>query len=131
MIFIHGSSKLSREGLLSILKEHDALLLNPKKINSTDELFLAERLTKDAFMEKRNIAKREEKEFLLWIAAGTNISSAFKEYSFESPKNLLLVSFANTKQELKNLFKIEEKPLKLKKKATPLEVERISLSRIF
>jgi len=131
MVFIHGSSKLSREELLSILKEHDALLLNPQKINSEEELFLAERLTKDAFREKRNIAKRKENEFLLWLAAGTNISSALKAYSFDSPKNLILVSFANTKQELKNLFKIEEKPLKLKKEATPLEVERISLSRVF
>ena len=131
MFFIHGSSKLSKEELLSILKEHDALLLNPKKINSTEELFLAERLTKDAFMEKRNIAKREENELLLWIAAGTNISSSLKEYSFHSPKNIIIISFANTKQELKNLFQIEEKPLNLKKKATPLEVERISLSRIF
>ncbi len=130
MIFIQGSSKLSKDELLSVLKEHDALLLNPQKINCEEELFLAERLTKDAFREKRNVAKRRENEFLLWLAGGTNISSAFREYSFQSPKRILLISFAKSSAELKKLFKIEEKPLKLRKKATALEIERISLARV-
>ncbi len=130
MIFIRGSSKLTKLQLLKLAENSGTLLLSPDKINSEEELLLAERLTKDAIREKRNTAKKREKEFLLWLSARTDISSALKLYSFQSPKDILLISFAKTKPQLKKLFQLKQNPLKLRKKATPLEIEKISLSRI-
>jgi tRNA threonylcarbamoyladenosine modification (KEOPS) complex Cgi121 subunit len=130
MIFIRGSSLLDREGLLKTAEQTGTLLLNPKKINSEEGLLLAEKLAKTALKEKRNIAKKPEKEFLLWLAAKKDISSALKSHSFQSPEDVLLVSFTKTKSRLKSLFRLKEKPMGLKKKAAPLEIEKISLSRI-
>jgi len=129
MIFIQGSSKLSKEALLSIAEKEGILLLNPKKLNSEQELLLAEKLTKNAIEEKRNLAKKPEKEFLLWLTAKKDISSALKEYGFQTPKQLLLISFQKTKAQLIKLFQLTETKLTLKKKATQLEIEKISLSR--
>jgi len=129
MIFIQGSSKLSKEALLSIAEKEGILLLNPKKLNSEQELLLAEKLTKNAIEEKRNLAKKQEKEFLLWLTAKKDISSALKEYGFQTPKQLLLISFQKTKAQLIKLFQLTETKLTLKKKATQLEIEKISLSR--
>jgi len=129
MIFIHGSSKLSKGELLTHAEKEGILILNPKKLNSEQELLLAEELTKSAIKEKRNLAKKPEKEFLLWLAAKKDISSALKEYGFQTPKQILIISFKKTKQQLKRLFQLTETKLTLKKKATPLEMEQISLSR--
>lgn len=130
MIFLRGSSKLSKNELLKLAERTSTLLLNPKKINSEEELFLAEKLSKSAAKEKRNLAKKQEKEFLLWLAGKKDISSALKEYSFTTPKDILLISFKSTKPRLKTLFKLTEKKPSLKKKATKLQIEKISLSRI-
>ena len=130
MVFLHGSSKLTKKELLRLAEESGTLLLNPKKINSEEEILLAERLAIDSFGEKRNLAKRRETEFLLWLSARGDIASAFRSYSFQSPKDILLISFTKTKPQLKKLFWLQEKPLKVKKKATSLEIEKISLSRI-
>lgn len=129
MIFIRGSSKLSKEELLSIAEKEGTLLLNPKKVKSEQELLLAEKLTQNAIKEKRTLAKKQEKEFLLWLAAKKDISSAFEEYGFQTPKQILLISFKKTKAQLIKQFQLKETKLKLKKKATPIEIERISLSR--
>ncbi len=129
MIFIQGSSKLSKEELLSIAEKEGILLLNPKKVNSEQELLLAEKLTQNTIKEKRNLAKKPEKEFLLWLSAKKDISSALNEYGFQTPKELILISFKKTKAQLLKQFHLKETKLKLKMKATPLEVERISLSR--
>lgn len=128
---ISGSSPLSREELLPIAEKTGILLLNPEKINSEEELLLAERLAKDSMREGRAIAKKMETEFLLWLSAKKDISSALREYGFSSPQNILLISFSKKKPELKSLFKLKEKKMQIRKKATPPEIERISLSRVF
>jgi tRNA threonylcarbamoyladenosine modification (KEOPS) complex Cgi121 subunit len=131
MIFLAGSSALSKEELEKKAKEEGILLLNPKKIGAEEELFLAEALAKNAAREKRGIAKKEEMEFLLWLSAKTNISSAYREYWFKSPKNLLLVSLKKgAKAQLIKQFRISEKKPEFKKHAAPAQIERISLSRI-
>jgi len=129
MKYFRAASKLSKEQIMDLLKSNDLLLLNPKKINSTDELLLAEKLATDAFKEKRSIAKNFDNEFLLWLAANTNISSALAKYSFQSPRDILVVSFSQ--KDPTKAFQLEVKPLKLRKKATSLEIERISLARLF
>ncbi|MBD3398467.1 hypothetical protein GF412_04550 [Candidatus Micrarchaeota archaeon] len=130
MIFLRGSSPLPKEKLLSLAEKTNTLLINPKKINSEEELLLAEQLAKNATKEKRNIAKKPEKEFLLWLAAKKDITSALKAYSFQSAQDILLVSSGKTKPRMLSLFQLREAPLNLKKKASPLEIERISLSRV-
>jgi len=129
MIFIQGSSKLKKEGLLNIAEKEGILLLNPRKLNSEQELLLADKLTQNAIKEKRNLAKKPEKEFLLWLAAKKDISSALKEYGFQTPKQMILISFKKTKAQLIKQFHLKETKLTLKKKATPMQIERISLSR--
>jgi tRNA threonylcarbamoyladenosine modification (KEOPS) complex Cgi121 subunit len=129
MIFLQGSSKLKKEELLRLAEKESVLILNPKKLNSEQELLLAEKLAQSAIKENRNLAKKPEKEFLLWLAAKKDISSALSEYGFQTPKQMLLISFKKPKQQLIKQFHLKETKLKLRKKATPLEIERISLSR--
>jgi tRNA threonylcarbamoyladenosine modification (KEOPS) complex Cgi121 subunit len=145
MLAIFGSSHLGKEELEKVAKEEGILLLNPKKVNSHEELLLAEKLAKNAIREKRAIAKKEEAEFLLWLSAKTNIKSAFEAYAFQKPGELLLISLksaplqsrtpnshenAPAKPRLLKRFGMEEKEERgLKKDATPAEIERISLSR--
>ena len=129
MIFVQGSSKLKKEELLNLAEKEGILLLNPKKLNSEQELLLADKLAQNAIKEKRNLAKKPEKEFLLWLAAKKDISSALKEYGFQTPKQILLISFKKTKQQLITQFQLKETKLTLTKKATPMQIERISLSR--
>lgn len=131
MQFISGSSPLSREELLFLAENTGTLLIGPEKVNSEEELLLAERLAKDSMREGRAIAKKMETEFLLWLSAKKDISSALREYGFSSPQNILLISFSKKKPELKSLFTLKEKKMQIRKKATPPEIERISLSRAF
>ena len=130
MIFFSASSILRAETLLESAKKHSFLLLNAEKIHCEEELLLAEKLTEISIKEKRQIAKTRENEFLLWLSAKKDISNAFKEYGFKSPENLLIISFSQTRPQLLKALEAKEKKLNLKKKATPLEIERISLSRI-
>ena len=130
MIFFSASSPLPAEKLLELAKENSFLLLNPEKIHCEEELLIAEKLTELSIREKRNIAKTRENEFLLWLSAKKDISNAFREYGFKSPENILILSFSQTKKQLLKMLEAKEKKLNFKKKATPLEIERISLSRI-
>ncbi len=130
MIFFSASSPLSAEKLLELAKENSFLLLNPEKINCEEELLLAEKLTEISIKEKKAIAKTRENEFLLWLSAKKDISNAFREYGFKSPEKILVISFSQTKKQLLKMLEAKEKKLNLKKKATPLEIERISLSRV-
>jgi tRNA threonylcarbamoyladenosine modification (KEOPS) complex Cgi121 subunit len=131
MLAVFGSSDLSREELEKKARKEGVLPINPKKVNSEEELLLADALAIAAMKEGRNIAKKEEAEFLLWLSAKTNIKSAFKAYSFKTPKELLLISLneKHSKPLLLELFRIKEEKPGPSKAATPKEIERISLSR--
>lgn len=129
MIFFTASSLLPSEKLLELAKKHSILLLNPEKIHCEEELLLAEKLSGISKKEKRAIAKTEENEFLLWLSAKKDISNAFREYGFKHPESIFVISFSKNKKELLALLNAKEKKPKLRKKATPLEIERISLSR--
>ncbi len=130
MILLRGRSPLPEQELLQLAEKKCALLLDPAKLNSEEELLLSEKLAGNTLREKRNIARKKEKEFLLWLSASKDISSALEKYSFRNPEDFFLVCFSGKKEELIRKFRLEEKPTGLRKKATPLEVERISLSRI-
>jgi len=98
----------------------DAVLINPEKVESMEEMELAYFLAKKSFKNKKNIAKKFKYEFLLWLSGKTDIKSAL-EYFRTSKKQKLLVLF---KGEMKL------KKAKLEKTAEPLDIERISLGRI-
>ncbi|MBN2122577.1 hypothetical protein JW721_06010 [Candidatus Micrarchaeota archaeon] len=132
MLAVFGSSDLSAQELEKKAKGEGILLINPKKVNCLEELNLAEALSSAAIREGRNIAKKEEAEFLLWLSAKTNIKSAFDSHSFKTPKELLLVSLnkKHSKPRLLELFMMKEEQPELREEATPDEIEGISLSRI-
>lgn len=101
-------------------EQEDAVIINPEKVKSFEELELAYLLSKKSFKNKKNIAKKFKYEFLLWLSGKTDINSAIR-YFETSKKKKLLILFKG---------KIKAKPAKLKKTAEPLDLERISLSRI-
>jgi tRNA threonylcarbamoyladenosine modification (KEOPS) complex Cgi121 subunit len=97
----------------------DELLIDQEKVHSMEELELAYHLAKDSFRKKKNIAKKFRYEFLLWLSGKTDIKSAIR---WAKPSDgALLVLFEGSR----NL-----RQARLKKKAEPLDIERISLSRI-
>lgn len=98
----------------------EAVLVNPEKVKSTEELELAYLLAKKSFENKKNTAKKFKYEFLLWLSGKTDIKSALNYFKTSKKQNILIL-FRGT---------MKLKPAKLEKTAEPLDLERISLSRI-
>jgi len=145
--------KLQRE-----LDRLDALAIRADAVESLEELELSEHLAREAFERKRNIARKPKYEFLLWLAAKTDIKSAMEATWPGKPETLhgrnnrgdrsapteqcegsertercefLLVLFSDAKPDaVCRMLDAHELPLGLKKSGDPLRLERISLSRI-
>lgn len=83
---------------------------------SVEEIELASYLTDKAFSERKNIARDRKLEFLLWLSGKRDIKSAI-----DATKGI--------KVEMKG-DKITIRPGPKIKKADPLALERISLSRV-
>ncbi len=98
-------------------KKEEVLLLDPTKV-SEEAIELAYYLCKKAMKNKTNIAKQEKYEFLLWLSGKKDISQAKNEISWKKGETILIDLSGRGKKG------------KIKKKATALEIERISLSRI-
>jgi tRNA threonylcarbamoyladenosine modification (KEOPS) complex Cgi121 subunit len=121
------SSNLSTEEIKRLEIENEILLLNPEKTGE-EQLKLAYELCKKSIENKTNLAKKEKLEFLLWLSAKKDIGRAIEEMRFKDRNEILLVSFTdNSKDKIKLGKKIK---YKLKKKATSIELEEMSLSRI-
>ncbi len=99
----------------------EELVIDPARVASEEELELAHLLARDAFRKKRNVAKQFRYEFLLWLSGKTDIKSALRWAGH--PKDGIKIAFGKVKMSFSS-------PKKLRKKAEPLELERISLSRI-
>jgi len=86
------------------------------------EVRLAYALAKKSFEKGKNIAKKFSFEFLLWLTGKTDIDSALNA---AAPKNedCLVVVFGRKKP-------AGAKKARLKQKAEPLALEKISLSRV-
>jgi tRNA threonylcarbamoyladenosine modification (KEOPS) complex Cgi121 subunit len=99
-----------------------------------EEIMLAHYLAKRSFKEKTNIAKSLHIEFLLWFAGTRDIEKAFEYAMFDNTRDFVLLSFSkqneHTKGHIIKLLRAKEKKLVIKKKADPLCLERISLSRL-
>jgi tRNA threonylcarbamoyladenosine modification (KEOPS) complex Cgi121 subunit len=101
----------------------DALAVSLATVNSEEEIRLAQALAERAFKNKTNIAKKFKYEFLLWLTGKTDIKSALAAATPAAGDSCLVVVFKDQKI-------AGAKPAKLQKKAAPLELEKISLSRV-
>jgi tRNA threonylcarbamoyladenosine modification (KEOPS) complex Cgi121 subunit len=101
----------------------DAIAVRSNIVKSGEEIALAYLLAELAFKNKKNIANKFKYEFLLWLTGKTDIKSAL-DISEPKGNECIVVAFKNEKIAGKQL------PLKLQKKAEPLDLEKISLSRV-
>lgn len=130
MSALRVSSSLSHHALSLAAPAMDVLLLRPGSADSIQSLKLAEHLAKSSFKENRNIASKFHLEFLLWLSAKKDISSAIRETAFHNPHDLLLISFKGGERLILKKLDAKKLPLGLKKESAPMELERISLGRI-
>ena len=99
----------------------DSICIRKDLVKSEEEIKLAYHLAELSFRKKKNIAKKFKYEFLLWLTGKTDIKSALA-VSEPKGKECIAVIFRDSK--------IKGKPPGLKKTAEPLDIEKISLSRI-
>lgn len=99
----------------------DAVAVKIGFVESFEELELAEHLARKSFKEGKNIAKKFKYEFLLWLSGTRDIKNALKKTAPEGEHLLVIFS---------GLDEIKGKRPGLRKKAEPLAMEKISLSRI-
>jgi len=140
-------TELSGKKLEEALVSFDAILVERTLVRSIEEIHLAEHLAKRAFEKKKNIAKKMKYEFLLWLTGKTDLASAFRIAKPKGDEMMLIVFSGDEKDILKALdAKLETmwaKPTslpgarhlragnpQLETQADPLELERISLSRV-
>jgi len=123
-------SSLPEKELLERLDGLDAVAIRPDTVASVEEFELANHLAKDAFSRKKSIAKQMRYEFLLWLSGKRDIRSAMKSTKPDG-KEFFAVVFSEARLDaVCRLLEAEELPLALKKDGDPLDLERISLSRI-
>jgi tRNA threonylcarbamoyladenosine modification (KEOPS) complex Cgi121 subunit len=85
---------------------------------------LANHLAEKSFKNKNNISKHLRYEFLLWLSSKKDISSAFST-TMPGDCDYLVICFGK-----KTPIFGTKKALTLKKEANPLDLEKISLSRL-
>jgi tRNA threonylcarbamoyladenosine modification (KEOPS) complex Cgi121 subunit len=127
-IFLIGCN-LTGKPLEDALLGYEAVVVDPSKIKSKEEVELAYHLTRKSFGQKKNIVRKLKYEFLLWLSGKTDLKSAFKMLNPKNNKMILIVFSGDEKKIIK---KLEAKEIKIKLKGfgDPLALERISLSRI-
>ncbi len=109
--------KTTKETLLP----DDAVALREDVVKSEEEIKLAYHLAELSFKNGKNIAKKFKYEFLLWLTGKTDIKSAL---SVSEPKGKECIAIIFRDEKIKG-----KKP-GLNKRAEPLDIEKISLSRI-
>ncbi|MFH0817687.1 MAG: hypothetical protein V1909_03570 [Candidatus Micrarchaeota archaeon] len=125
------SSALSQNEIIKKSKKLGFLPLKAGLAHSIEQFQLAHFLAKRSFKNKKNLAKIFELEFLLWLSGERDIRKALSKNDF-SPQDFLLVSFRKTdKKSILRELEAKEKPLVLKERPTALDLERISLGRVF
>ncbi len=114
----------AKDELKKLEENNDVLLINSSIAQSEEEILLAWALAEKAFREKTNIARKFRYEFLLWLTGKRDIRRAV-EFSRPKGKEVIIVDFSHDKKILKSF-----RGKKMRKTATPLELERISLGRL-
>lgn len=131
MFVVRVSSSLCKNALLVIAAKYELLLLRPSAASSKKEIELAFYLANKSFGTSASIAKKFHFEFLLWLSGCKDIRKAFAETTFTDEKNILVISFGSgTKKQIIDSLSAKEKKLLFSDKFEPLELERISLSRV-
>ncbi len=132
MKFFRLHSELDPKSLCMALDELDAIAISKDFVRSCEEIELANYLAERTFKSKKNNAKHKRYEFLLWLAGKTDIKSAMNLTTpANGEKEFILVIFSNaSEKEIISKTKSSIVKLNLEKTANPLEIERISLSRI-
>jgi len=111
--------KILKTSADAVLPE-DAIAIRKDLVDSEEEIMLAYHLAELSFKNKNNIARKFKYEFLLWLTGKTDIKSAL---AVSEPKGeCIAVIFGDSK--------IKGKTSGLEKTAKPLDIEKISLSRI-
>ncbi len=130
MQLIRLSSRLGKPALLGKCKELGIAAFLPSLIVAEEQAELAAALARRSFAGKRNIAKTMELEFLLWLSGEGDLRSALAKNDF-SPSDFFAAVFGKTgKKGALRALEAKEKPLALREKASALELEKVSLSRI-
>lgn len=104
----------------SICRNLDCIAVSPDSAESMEELELACHLANVSFENGTNIGKKLKYEFLLWLSGTRDIKSAIKKTS--PGKEFLVIVFSGECP--------AGRQAELKKRADPLRLEKISLSRI-
>jgi tRNA threonylcarbamoyladenosine modification (KEOPS) complex Cgi121 subunit len=120
---------LSGKALEDALLGHDAVVVDLDKVKSFEEIELAGHLTRKSFEQKSNIARKRKYEFLLWLSGKTDMKGAFRSLNPKG-KKMLLVVFSGDEKKILDELKARTLDTGLKTRADPLDLERISLSRI-
>lgn len=120
---------LAGKALQDALVGLDAVVLDRSVVKSVEEIMLASHLAEKSFADKSNIANKMKYEFLLFLCGKTNLKSAFGQASPKS-EDMLLIVFSGSRNEIIKKLGATEKDPELKERGEPLDLERISCSRI-
>ena len=127
--FFRLSSELGREQINLICKARGWLAFPPSLASSEEELRLASVLAEKSVSSKTSIAHSLQFEFLLWLSGEREIRKALLKTEF-SPNDFFLACFGDGCALVPLVLEAKSKPLGLAKKASALEIERISLGRL-
>lgn len=122
-------SSLPPKELCRALDDADAIAIGAGAVRSKEEADLALHLAEDAFSGKKNIARKMKYEFLLWLSGKRDIKSAMEATSPKEGEDFFVAVFSGGEHALGKIGGTKL-PLGLDKKADPLRLERISLSRV-
>jgi len=123
------SSGLDSKEIDKKIADLEILKIKTEYIKSKEEIDLAYYLAKKTMERGTNIAKKFKYEFLLFLSGKGDIKSALKMARSEDSDDFILIDFSKIPNILK-LLGAKEKRLDIEIKADPLDLERISLSRI-
>jgi tRNA threonylcarbamoyladenosine modification (KEOPS) complex Cgi121 subunit len=123
---------LTEKALHSVLDRLDAIAVREGVAASEEEFLLAGYLAARSFETRTNIARSMRYEFLLWLSGKRDIKSAMALTGpRDGDKSIIIVWFSETDERgIIQALEGESLPLGLKEKADPLDLERISLSRV-
>ncbi|MFH1785836.1 MAG: KEOPS complex subunit Cgi121 [Candidatus Micrarchaeota archaeon] len=129
MLILRVCSGYGAAEIPKLLEHSEAIAIKLDAIHALEEVELAEYLAKKAFKNKTNIANKFKYEFLLWLTGKRDIKSAVEETKSDGNEFYIIIFSGNGSELLKEL-NVKKLELGLSKKAEPLQLERISLSRL-
>lgn len=110
----------------------DAVALRDGVVGSREEFALAAYLCGRAFETKTNIARSPRLEYMLWLCGRRDIKSAMESCGPKEEENEFIVAVFSAASEERIIGALhgKKRPLGIPEKAQPLDLERISLSRV-